>query len=552
MDALTTRGLQKVQPQAPVLVVRNLRVTQRGSNQPIFEPVSFELCRGECVALVGASGVGKSLTLRALLNLLPENLVATFDEYRIGDVNMLELNVRSWNSVRGRTVGLIQQDTGEALDPLQRVEDAVAESSRIHNRGSMRGGAPAKGRAPSGVTSLLRSAGFSDPERVRRKWPHELSGGMRQRVVIASALSADPHILLADEPTTALDARVQNHVMNTLSGVKSQGRALIFVSHDERLVEQIADNVVRVAPTSAPGARASGGDRGCDGDTVLSMPAVANGATETRQHTSRPVLAALDLSVRYPSGEGIQNVSFSLRVGATLGVLGESGAGKSTLARVLVGLTRPAFGEVSLNDEVWVNPSQGPPRARRWQVQWVPQSALASFPRGMSVEGILGEAIRTRADLRDERRPTRDEVRAEVLGLLTSVQLDAQIVKRSPRTLSGGQLQRVSIARALAMKPRVLVCDEAVSALDTDVRAEIVAMLNSVTERLGTSLVFISHDVNLIAEISDEVIVMQNGRVIDSGPTAAVFRTPSHSFTQELLDASGYSGEPSPETGPTG
>lgn len=544
MDALTRKDSQTAGPATPALVVRNLRVSRRRSNQPIFEPVSFTVYPGECLALVGASGVGKSLTLRALLNLLPDDLVAAFEEYRVAGLNMLELNARSWNSVRGATLGLIQQDTGEALDPLQRVEDAVAESARIHRH--VDDASEAQGHSPRGVTALLESAGFAYPELVRRKWPHELSGGMRQRVLIASALSADPRILIADEPTTALDARVRNHIMNTLNELKGQGRALIFVSHDERVVNQIADRVVRLAalPTSGRG------DGGIETSSVTPHADSTPGVSRADQPHS--LLTVQNLSLRYPSGEGIQNVNFSLRSGMTLGVLGESGAGKSTLARVLVGLAHPASGEVSLNTQVWAGRGNLPSRKHRWHVQWVPQNALASFPRGMSVEGILSEAIRTRADLRDERRPTRDEVRAEALGLLADVQLDAQIVKRFPRTLSGGQLQRVAIARALAMKPRVLVCDEAVSALDTDVRDAIVALLKTVTKRLDTSLVFISHDVQLVAHISDEVLVMQNGRVIDSGSTTEVFRKPSSAFTQELLDASGYSVEPAPEAGPTG
>lgn len=544
MDALSRTPTGEHSSPRVVLSVRNLRIVQRGSSQPIFAPLSFDLHEGECLALLGPSGIGKSLTLRALLGLLPDSVHAEFDAYEVGSRNMLECSERDWNALRGSTLALVQQDTGAALDPLQRVDRAVVESARIHRTLEH----PQVQSTLS--SSLLRQAGFDEPERVSRRWPHELSGGMRQRVVLASALSANPAILLADEPTTALDARVRNSVVRNLLESKAAGKSIVFVSHDTRLVHHIADQVVRILPTVQASALLSHPDAKDAATTQPWLDAEGSPRPE-RAHSivakeASVVLSAREISKRYPSGEGIQRVSLELHSGETLGVLGESGAGKSTLARVVMGLTRPDAGEVRVDGQIWASRTQQPQRQFRHSVQWVPQDALSAFASGMPVRAVLQEAIRTSAALRGEPRPGRELVNQRVQALRADVQLPESVLSHKPRELSGGQRQRVAIARALALRPRVLVCDESVSALDDDVRDSIVDLLKGLSAEMGLALLFISHDVHLIAEIAHRVMVMHQGSVVEQAPTAQLLNHPEHPFTAELIAESGFSSQSQP------
>lgn len=534
MDALSDANQNGASSAQPILSVRNLRVVRPGSSQPIFAPLSFDLFEGECLAVLGPSGIGKSLTLRALLGLVPESLSVEFDSYEFREQSMLDRSVRDWNSLRGATIGLIQQDTGAALDPLQRVDDAVNEAAEIHSL------VQKSVDSSRGVDESLRAAGFDDPERVRHRWPHELSGGMRQRVVIASALSANPEILLADEPTTALDARVQNSVVKTLLALKDERKSLIFVSHDSRLVEQMADRVVHIQPASTSGSMRQN-DIGADLSGVVRA---AESTVIASQVPASSVLSVRNISKRFPTGDGIHAVSFELRPSQTLGILGESGAGKSTLARIVMGLMRPDVGEVRVDERTWVSPTQMPQRSLRALVQWVPQDALSSFARGMRARTILREALSAAAKLRGEAQPSHDEMTSRVQQLLDDVQLAESVLLQKPHTLSGGQRQRLAIARALALQPRILVCDESLSALDEDIRDEIVNMLKRLSAEKGLALVCISHDVHLIAQIADEIMVLHRGEVIENASADEVLHHPAHPFTAELLFESGYWANP--------
>lgn len=529
----------------PILRVENLRVFGEGVTNPLVGPLSFELYAGECLALLGDSGSGKSLTLRALLGLLPENLSMTVDRYEIAGSNILELSEAQWNALRGATLALVQQDTGEALDPLRRVQQEVLESAVVHRL-------PEARRHPSQfAVELLGRAGLGDAAPLLRRWPHQLSGGMRQRAVIASALSASPSILFADEPTTALDASVRQRVLETLNALKTGGQALLLVTHDMSVVSKIADRLIRIEHGTAGQATTVTAetlvhDMAADEVSLLGMTSAARVSTTEVQAAQPVVLRAQGVSAYYDGGNGIHGVSFELRRGHTLGILGESGAGKTTLARVLTGVMPLTAGEVFVEDIAWSRLRERDRRPHRWQLQWVPQDALASFARGMTVEQILAEALgvgRSRqgasAGGRERARTKKPDRTAAIEKLLADVHLDVALKTRNPRTLSGGQRQRLAIARALATEPNVLICDEAVSALDAGVRASVLNLFRELAESRQLATVFISHDVDVIAQVSDDVLVMREGRIVEQGSAPEVLTRPQHPFTRGLLTDSG-------------
>lgn len=508
------------------LQVSELRV-MTAAGQLLVGPLSFSVLPGECVALLGDSGSGKTLTLRALLNLLPEGISWTAAEFHIDGRDALQFSERDWQRQRGRAIALVQQDAGEGLDPLKRVQSEVLEAARVHDRR-----AEPSGRGDQAGALLMR-AGLVNAQSLLTKWPHELSGGMRQRAVLASALSGDPQLLLADEPTTSLDATVQQAVLASLRELKARGLAMLLVSHDPFVVQQIAERTIRLTPANEP--------------EVLVAPRLSSRIVPaTRPNASAaPLLEVRGLHARYSDTRSrsvsnqaepfaLSDVSFSLAAGHILGIVGESGAGKTTLARILTASMTPTSGEVIIDGLPWSHLRERSRRSERWRVQWVPQDPLASFARGMSVADILREALSVAPA-----RPT--DVDARIAELLQSVGLDETMGKRQPKTLSGGQRQRVAIARALATSPQVLICDEAVSALDASAREGIEELLRNLAENQLCSVVFISHDIGVVARVSDELIVMREGRIVERGETESVLNSPEHPFTQSLIADSGYS-----------
>lgn len=494
-----------------LLRVRDLRVVESRSGESKVGPLTFEIDAGECVALSGPSGAGKTLTVRALLNLLPPGFHTESAEFLAGGVDLRDATASRWNRVRGTLLGFVPQDAGSSLDPLRRVRSEVLEAQQVHRL-------PVEQRAS--IESLLSSAGFSDAATVEQSWPQELSGGMRQRVLLAAALAANPAVLLADEPTTGLDAPAQQRVVDALRDAKQGGRGMLLVSHDAALISSLADRVVEIAP--APHNRSV--------PRRISQPA----------QSSRPRVIVESITATYSDGVGIHDISCEVMEGRTLGILGESGAGKTTLARVLTGLLAPQSGTISVDGLRWQPATDADRRSERWRVQWVPQDALASFPRGSTVDQILREALVSGARIRRIPVPSRAELRDRVESLLRAVQLGPELSSLRPRMLSGGQRQRVAIARALAIEPTVLVCDEAVSALDASARDAVLQTLATLQNGRRISLIFISHDVRTVAEISDDVLVMQDGRIIEQGPAVSVLSQPQHPFTRSLITASGF------------
>ncbi|PVE76070.1 dipeptide ABC transporter ATP-binding protein [Microbacterium testaceum] len=504
--------------------VRGLRID--GPEGALVRDLDLDVRAGECVALVGESGAGKSLTARALLGLMPTSTRVSSETLRIDGNDVRDLSPRGWRALRGRSIALVSQDALVSLDPLRRVGAEVAEPVRIHEP-AVRGAALA-----DRVRASLERVSLTEPDRRARQYPHELSGGLRQRALIASALAAGPAVLVADEPTTALDATVQARVLTLLRRIADDGVAVLFISHDLGAVARVADRVVvmrdgRVVETG-PTAEVLASPR--DPHTRELVAAVSHEPLRRAPRTDEPLVTGEGLVKSFDGRRAVDEVSFAVRRGRTLAVVGESGSGKTTLARMIVGVTAPDEGTLTFDGRAWT-PRSARGVARR-RVQLVQQNPWGALDPRWSVGRTLAEAVAAGGVRRAERR-------AAVEGLLDEVGLSPAFVRRRPAQLSGGQRQRVSIARALAVSPDLLVLDEPVSALDASVRARILDRLRDLQRRRDLAMVFVTHDLDVVAGIADDVIVMQDGRVVEEGAVSCVFADPRHPFTRELLAAAG-------------
>lgn len=494
------------------LEVEELRIAFAGT--PVVEGVSFAVEAGECVAIVGESGAGKSLSARALLGLTPPAADVAVDRLRIDGVDAAALTERGWRRIRGTGIGLVSQDALVSLDPLRRIADEIAEPLRLHRL--------ARGRAvvAARVRDLLARVWMPDPDRRARQRPQELSGGLRQRALIASALAGNPAVLVADEPTTALDATVQARILVLLREIVDDGTAVVFISHDFAAVRRVADRVLVMKDgrivESGPVTEVLAAPQ--HPYTQQLIAATMHEPREERTASPGVMLVAEGVSKAFGGVPAVVGASFTVPTGRTLGIVGESGSGKTTLARMMVGVETPTSGELR-----WA----GAPR-----VQLVHQNPLGAFDPRWTVGRSLEEALEAGGVPRGARR-------SRVRALLAEVGLEEGLAGRRPAALSGGQRQRAALARALAADPDVLVLDEPVSALDPSVRERVLRLLARVQEERRLTMVFVSHDLDVVGAVADDVLVMQDGRIVEQGRTAEVFAAPQHPFTKELLAASG-------------
>ncbi|MEU8176540.1 ABC transporter ATP-binding protein [Microbispora hainanensis] len=513
---------------APLVAVEDLRVSFPAAGVEAVRGLSLSIAPGECVALVGESGSGKSVTARSLIGLAGPGATVRASAFRVGGGDALTFGPREWRRVRGRFAGLVLQDALVSLDPLRTVGAEITEVLAEHDV------VPRRAR-PDRVRALLAAVGIPDPETRVGQHPHQLSGGLRQRALIASAIAAEPELIIADEPTTALDVTVQAQILRLLAERKAAGTALLMISHDLAVVAAVADRVLvmkdGLVVEDGPAREVLTTPRHDYTRALLAaVPSVSAGPRRpTGAPASRePVLAATGLSVAYGSRRAVDGVSFRLQAGETLGVVGESGSGKTTLARLALGLLAPDAGEVSLRGGPWSGLPERLRRPLRPAIQVIAQNPLDSFDPRHTVGRLVADPL---SALPRRRR------RERAIELLGRVGLPPDLLGRRPRELSGGQRQRVAIARALASRPEVLICDEPVSALDVSVQAQVLDLLAEIQAEDGTALLFISHDLGVVRHLSDRVLVMKDGRVVEEGDAGEVFRHPRHPYTRELLAA---------------
>jgi peptide/nickel transport system ATP-binding protein len=543
---------------APLLRVEDLTVSFGAGDEPVVGGVSFEVAPGECFAIVGESGSGKSVTARTLLGLAGADAHVNATALELHGKSVLGNRDRDWRRIRGREVGFVLQDALVSLDPLRTVGREIAETLRLHRYGS-------RTRRRERVLELLTAVGVPEPELRARQLPHELSGGQRQRALIASAIALDPPLLIADEPTTALDVTIQAQILDLLAAMKDRGTGLILISHDLSVVSRLADRVavmrngllveqgpvadVLTAPShpytrtlldAIPAAHRKG--------TRLS--AAAPPPTDpalVRPPSDDVLLEAQNLVKRFRGPDGVErtavaDVSFSIGVGETLGIVGESGSGKTTTAQLALALLAPDEGTVRLGGAPWSEATEAQRRPRRRRISVIYQDPLGSFDPRWTVRRIVEDAVPA------ELYPDGAARRLRAAALLLDVGLAEEHLDRRPLLLSGGQRQRVAIARALAPEPSLIVCDEPVSALDVTIQAQVLDLLADLQERLGLSYLFISHDLGVIHHVADRVLVMREGRIVESGTAAQIFGAPSDPYTRQLL-ASLPLAEPEPVSG---
>lgn len=532
----STQPIHLTQP--PLVEVENLCL--RFGTEDVLKGVSFRLQAGECLALVGESGSGKSVTARSLIGLSGAGATLTAQSLSYAGRDLRRYREREWKALRGAKIGYVLQDALVSLDPLRRIGEEVGEAVRSHLH--LRG----KDLAAAVENALLR-AGIPDPARRAAQYPHELSGGLCQRALIAAAIAAAPDLIIADEPTTALDVTVQAEILKLFAGLKAEGKAILFISHDLAAVAQIADRIavmrhgeiVETGPTrdilrapSHPYTRAllqavpQEHQKGARLSAIPAPPAPA-----VPPATGHVLAQARGLCKSYNAIPSVRDISFTLHAGETLGIAGESGSGKTTTSRLLLGLLQPDAGDVTIAGEPWGAGTAAERLARRRKIQVIWQNPLASFDPRHTVGQIIDEALSVAGGAAGAAR------KRAGLDLLEQVGLGGQFWSRSPATLSGGQRQRVAIARALAPQPQIIVCDEPVSALDVSIQAQILDLLGDLQRQTGVAYFFITHDLGVLRHISDRVLIMKDGAVVEEGPTQRVLDTPQHPYTQRLKAA---------------
>ena len=509
--------------------------TPRGSITAARE-VTLAVERGECLGVVGESGAGKSQVFLAVLGLLAANGRAQGSARFLG-TELLRLAPAALDRVRGAGIGLVFQDPMTSLTPHLTVGGQIAEVIRRH-----RGVGRAEARAMA--LTLLERVQVSDPVRRMRQYPHELSGGLRQRVMIAIALSSQPQLLIADEPTTSLDVTVQAQILALLAELKRErAMAMVLITHDLGAVAGVADRVAVLRAGSivetGPVAAVLKAPRDPYTRTLVRdtprLDAGTDAAGQAPGTSAAPRVAALtltDLTVRFGRLTAVSAVSLELYAGESLGVVGESGSGKSTLVRAALQLLRPAAGRVVWMGQALRDLPKGALRALRRDLQIIFQDPLGSLDPRMTVGEIVGEPLRVHAPDLD-----RGARAAQLAAVLRRVGLSAELASHYPHELSGGQCQRVGIARATILKPRLLICDEPVSALDVPTQQQIVTLLAQLKRESGMCLLFVSHNLALVRQLCERVLVLYLGRVMELAPSPGLYTAPRHPYTRELLAA---------------
>ena len=552
-----------------LLEVRDLKVrfATEGRWLHAVDGVDFQVERGENFTLLGESGSGKSVTALAVSRLLPRAADIAAGAILLNGVDLLALPERSMRKVRGRRVAMIFQEPQTSLNPVLTVETQIGETLRQHQ------GLTRRARRDKTV-ELLEAVGIPEPARRMGDYPHQFSGGMKQRVMLAQALAGEPELLIADEPTTALDVTTQAQVLALLKQLqRDRGLTVLFITHDLAVASQVADQVAvmrggRLLEKAAKGRFFSGPRHEWSKKLLASLPDPAQ-RRELKQGPAleQPLLRVADLQVRFPRRRGlfggpagylqaVDGVSLELRQGQTVAVVGESGSGKTTLGKGVLQLVRPAGGAAWLEGDNLLALTPAQLRRRRADMQIVFQDPFSSMNPRMMIKDIIAEGMLVRQQVsragwsgprtgrRPEAAPSTDPSAGANAGpaddideLLRRVGLEPGFKYRYPHELSGGQRQRICIARALAVKPKLLVCDEPTSALDLTVQAQILDLLARLQDELGLAYLFITHNIGVVASFAHYVAVMRHGRLVEQGEVEAVLTRPEHEYTKALLAA---------------
>ncbi|WP_421670073.1 dipeptide ABC transporter ATP-binding protein [Rahnella sp. EDr1-12] len=526
-------------PSTPLLDIRSLAI-HTDSGIPLVNPVSFQVNRREIVALVGESGSGKTLSSLALMGLLPPGVLMSGGEIWLEDKRIASPDVPYDAPVRGKELAMIFQEPMTSMNPVLKVGEQIAEVLVRHQQIGWK-------QAHRDAVALLDRVGIVNPEQRAKQYIHQLSGGMRQRVMIASAISSKPRLLIADEPTTALDVTIQAQILALLQELQQEMEmGILLITHDLSIVARYADrayvmhqgNLVEQGPVgqlltapqepytrkliaaSQPQERPAGAQIS-DEAPLIRLQALTKSYAQTR---SLPFVAAKRQTVLFPT-------TLDIRRGEILGLIGESGSGKTTLGRAIMGLIDTDSGDIEFDGVSLTLASQAIRQKMRRRAQIIFQDPYASLNPKMTIGEQIAEPLRVY-----KLRPA-GQIQARVEELLKLVGLEAHHASRLPGAFSGGQRQRVAIARALALEPELLVADEAVSALDLSVRGQILALLDRLREQLGLTVLFISHDLAAVKQVCDRVVVLYHGKVVESGTTSEVLVAPQHPYTRQLLAA---------------
>lgn len=537
-----------------LLDVRDLRVAYRnpstGGRTMAIDGVSFKVEQGETLGIVGESGCGKSTLARALMAYCRPGAEIVGGEVLFDGVDILQLMDEEKRELRGRRIAMVPQDPLTSLTYHMKVGAQVDEILKIHQKLDA-----AKARLYT--LKLFDGTNLPDPEKIYGRYPHENSGGQRQRVVIAGALACEPDLLILDEPTTALDTTTEMQVLKLVKELRDRlGTALVYITHDLTLTDYMCENVLvmldgKIVEQGEASRIFSAPQTDYGKMLVSSIPRVDAPSVGTEEiqpsavdKTVEPLLNVDHLSFRYtqqwsiaalfnPQKEplAVDDVSFQLHHGETLGLVGESGSGKSTIANIIAGLMAPTNGHITFDGIALDGIDKDRPKDLRRRIQLIFQDPLSSLNPRRRIESILTRPQEIFYGVR------RQAARDRAVELLEDMELSADLLKRFPRQLSGGQQQRVAIARAFAANPDLILCDEITSALDVSVQAHVLKLLKGIQQKSGTACLFISHDLGVVKQVADETVVLKNGQVVEAGVTRVVFDEPSHNYTRLLLAA---------------
>ncbi len=519
--------------QKPLLSVKELAVSYNTAKGevPAVHNVTFDVFPGQMTAIVGESGSGKTTSAMAAIGLLGDNADIRAGEMAYLGRDITQLTNKQWRELRGTEIGLIPQDPNNSLNPVKTIGESVGEGLAIHKIGT-------KEQRKQKVIELLGRVGIDRPEKRYDQYPHELSGGMKQRVLIAAAVALEPKLIIADEPTSALDVTVQKVILDLLDDMREElGLGILFITHDLAVAGERADHIVVMEKGHVrefgQATRVLTDPRHPYSQRLLAdAPSLAVAQAAPRAAVSGEVLVRVDnLTQKFDDFAAVDDVNFTVAKGSTHAIVGESGSGKTTTGRAVAAFREPTSGNVLLDGEdiTRLNPKQR--RELRKRIQLVYQNPFSSLDPKMTIGQSIGEPLKNFGE------KNKKTIQDKVAQYLELVALDPVLINRKPKELSGGQRQRVAIARALILEPELVIFDEAVSALDVTVQAQILRLLDNLQRELDLTYIFISHDLAVVRQISDTVSVMRGGQQVEYGRTTEVFENPQSEFTRKLIDA---------------